>query len=78
MLTTDEEQQWFDGVELALLGPACDLNQIGQHLFWALRTLDERGVDVILVRMLEPAGLGATINDRLLRAAEGHVIEVTA
>jgi L-threonylcarbamoyladenylate synthase len=78
VLATDDEVGLFSNMETVTLGSTCDLNQVGQRLFSALRELDERGVDVILVRMLEPAGLGVTINDRLLRAAEGHVIEVSA
>ena len=78
VLATDEDAALFDDVAIETLGPACDLEQIGQRLFSALRTLDERGVEVILVRQVDPAGLGVTINDRLLRAAEGHVIAVSA
>ncbi|MCY4022241.1 MAG: L-threonylcarbamoyladenylate synthase [Anaerolineaceae bacterium] len=48
----------------------------GRGLFAALRELDERGVDVILARLEEPGGLGAAINDRLRRAAEGRIIRV--
>jgi L-threonylcarbamoyladenylate synthase len=76
VLVVDEDQPYFDQYELALLGSQNDLAQVAHHLFSALRCLDEQGVDVILARLLDPAGLGATINDRLLRAAEGHVIHV--
>ena len=48
----------------------------GRGLFAALRELDERGVDVILARLEAPGGLGAAINDRLRRAAEGRIIRV--
>ena len=35
-----------------------------------------QGVDVILARLPDKAGLGLALHDRLLRAAEGAVIEV--
>ena len=53
-------------------GPAA----AGRGLFAALRELDARGVDLILAQLRDPAGLGATINDRLLRAAEGRIERV--
>jgi L-threonylcarbamoyladenylate synthase len=64
------------GVEIVALGPQSDLAQVAHNLFAGLRSLDAAPVDVILVHQLEPAGLGATLNDRLLREAEGRVIRV--
>ena len=58
------------------VSPGADVAAAGRGLFAALRELDARGVDVILARLLEPEGLGATINDRLLRAAEGRTVQV--
>ena len=59
------------------LGPRGDLAGMGRRLFAALRELDSRGVDVILVADPGRAGIGAALWDRLLRAAEGTVIEVS-
>ena len=64
----------FDGCEQ--VSPGADLEATGRGLFAALRELDARGVDVILAQLQEPAGLGATINDRLLRAAEGRLVQL--
>ncbi len=47
-----------------------------KRLFAAMRSLDRQGVDVILARLPEKRGLGLAVWDRLLRAAEGEVIEV--
>lgn len=58
------------------VSPGADAEATGQGLFAALRELDARGVDVILAFLREPQGLGAAINDRLLRAAQGRVIQV--
>jgi L-threonylcarbamoyladenylate synthase len=45
-------------------------------LFATLRELDRLGVDLILTHGFGREGLGAAIWDRLVRAAEGKVIEV--
>ncbi len=51
-------------------------SEISHNLFSAMRLLDQSGVDVILVHGVGHSGLGVAIWDRLLRAAEGHIIEV--
>ncbi|NOK59924.1 MAG: threonylcarbamoyl-AMP synthase [Chloroflexi bacterium AL-W] len=78
ILTTDEEHDLFASLEVQLitLGSRADMAHVGQRLFAAMRELDKRGVDVMLVRELPSEGLGLTIRDRLLRATEGQVIHV--
>lgn len=46
------------------------LDILARHLFRTLRELDGLGLDVIIVEGVEEQGLGATIMDRLRRAAE--------
>jgi L-threonylcarbamoyladenylate synthase len=77
LLVADFEQPLFAdlGLQVGQLGSTPE--QIAHGLFAALRDLDAQGVDVILARLMEPTGLGATLNDRLLRAAEGKVIEIS-
>ena len=53
----------FEGFEAMDLGRSVE--EIAKNLFSALRELDKRGVDVILVEGVEERGLGATIMDRL-------------
>jgi L-threonylcarbamoyladenylate synthase len=60
-----------------VLGNERDLAAVSRRLFDALRALDRRGVDAILVRDFGRAGLGAALWDRLLRAAEGRIIAVS-
>jgi L-threonylcarbamoyladenylate synthase len=43
----------------------------GRYLFRTLRELDALRVDVIVIEGVEEHGLGATIMDRLRRAAQG-------
>jgi L-threonylcarbamoyladenylate synthase len=64
-------------VEFALLGSESDLAQLAASLFAAMRTLDKKQVEVILVRDYGREGLGLAVWDRLLRAAEGRVIDVS-
>ncbi|HEU5100142.1 MAG TPA: L-threonylcarbamoyladenylate synthase [Roseiflexaceae bacterium] len=63
-------------VVIAALGPREDIDQIGRRIFAGMRELDHLGVEHILVRGVDQAGLGLAIWDRLVRAAEGRVIEV--
>jgi L-threonylcarbamoyladenylate synthase len=58
------------------LGSAERLDEVSRSLFRALRSLDDRAVDVIFVRAPDRSGLGEAIWDRLYRAAGGRVIEV--
>lgn len=51
--------------------------QVAQHLFHALRTLEAREIDVLLVQSPpDETGLGLAVLDRLYRASEGRVIDV--
>ena len=50
--------------------------QAALRLFAAMRALDGAGVELILVRAPDKPGLGLALRDRLLRAAEGALIEV--
>lgn len=81
-LVVDEDRPYFadlaDQIVIVSLGSKNDLPQVGRSLFAALRALDAQGVDVILAHSFEESGIGATIVDRLTRAAEGRVIDVGA
>ncbi|MEE4278317.1 MAG: L-threonylcarbamoyladenylate synthase [Halieaceae bacterium] len=74
-LVCDEDAAALGAVAVETLGPQDDLEALGRRLFIGLRQLDARGADLILVRDPGRAGLGAALWDRLLRAAEGVVID---
>ncbi|MDX2160446.1 MAG: L-threonylcarbamoyladenylate synthase [bacterium] len=78
ILAPDEEADAFrgDGVPVVALGSRGDLAGIGHGLFAHLREIDRLNVDVILIRAFPREGLGAALWDRLVRAAEGRVIDV--
>ena len=46
-----------------------DLKEAAANLFYAMRKLDEAGLDIILAETVPDIGLGRAINDRLKRAA---------
>ncbi len=77
LLVADEDQAMLAGLGLPLiaLGSLHDLDEIARNLFAGLRDLDAQGVDVILARSYPRAGIGLAIRDRLIRAAEGYVIQ---
>jgi L-threonylcarbamoyladenylate synthase len=76
MLPNEDVDTFADlAVVIILLGPRNDLSQIGRRMFAGMRALDQRGMQRILVREVERAGIGLAIWDRLLRAAEGQVID---
>jgi L-threonylcarbamoyladenylate synthase len=77
IMALDEEQDGFASLDahVITLGSTSDLEQVARGLFAALRQLDALGVDAILVRGVEQSGIGLAIWDRLLRAAEGRIIE---
>lgn len=79
VLCVKEDMQAFDAALDALAIPISDLDDLkggAQRLFDALRTLEGMGADVILTRAFPDTGIGAAINDRLMRAAAGRVIQV--
>lgn len=78
LLLPDEDLSLLKGVHATIhsLGSLSDLNTMASRLFAGLRELDTCGVDQILTRDLQHEGLGLAIWDRLLRAADGRVIEI--
>jgi L-threonylcarbamoyladenylate synthase len=69
-----EDEDVFNGVVVSRLGSESNLAEVANNLFLAMRELDQKNVDVILVRGVKREGLGLAIWDRLVRAAEGNVI----
>ncbi len=52
-----------------VLAPDGETRTAAQHLFAALRTLDNADIDLIIAETMPDSGLGKAINDRLRRAA---------
>ncbi len=76
ILARDSEISHFDEVTAQIVLLGADDAAMANQLFAGLRALDSSDVDVILVRAPEQSGLGLALYDRLIRAAEGHIIQV--
>lgn len=76
LLLPDNEQAAVSDLPVQVVTLGVSESEISHNLFSAMRTLDQAGVDVILVHGFGQSGLGLALWDRLLRAAEGHIIEV--
>lgn len=61
----------IDATEIICLSEHGALDEIARGLFAALRQLDHRGLDAIVVDTCEETGLGRAIMDRLRRACRG-------
>jgi L-threonylcarbamoyladenylate synthase len=66
-LAAKSDDEHYAAIET--LSPAGDLAEAAANLFAAMRRLDARGLDLIVVRFVPEVGLGRAINDRLRRAA---------
>lgn len=81
LLLATEDLPFFAADPAAVIeapGSLDDLAAVARDLFAALRRLDAAQVDIILARGFGTAGLGAAVEDRLRRAAAGHVVHVGA
>jgi len=78
VMAADEDLPFFAGLPILMesLGPQSDLDAIGRALFAKMRSLDARGVDIILMRAIQAGGLGLAISDRLIKAAHQQVIDL--
>jgi L-threonylcarbamoyladenylate synthase len=78
VMVTDEDAPVFAGMPIQMenLGPQDDLGAIGRVLFAKMRSLDARGVDIILMRAIQAGGLGLAIRDRLIKAAHQQIIDL--
>lgn len=79
VLTTKEEYVYYKDlpVNIFVLGSVCKIEEIAHKLFIGMRELDNKKVDIIIVRSFSNEGLGLAVWDRLFRAAEGNIINVT-
>lgn len=76
LLAPDAEAPAFADLSAEVVNLGSTPDQIAARLFAALRELDAQNVDVILARGYERAGIGAALNERLLRAAEGEIVRI--
>jgi len=78
ILALNHEILNFEAITAQIVLCGRDSTAFAANLFAGLRALDTAGVQAILVRVPSPFGLGLAVRDRLIRAAEGRVLQVTA
>ncbi|MEP6987432.1 MAG: Sua5 family C-terminal domain-containing protein, partial [Chloroflexota bacterium] len=76
LLLPDHEQSSVADLPVEIVNLGSNASEVGHNLFSAMRLLDQASVDVIMVHGFGQTGLSLALWDRLLRAAEGHIIEV--
>lgn len=76
LLLLDNELTLFADLTVEIVNLGSNESEVSHNLFSAMRSLDQAAVDVILVHGFGQSGLGLALWDRLLRAAEGRIIEV--
>jgi L-threonylcarbamoyladenylate synthase len=64
-----DEPTTFSATQRRVLSATRELTEVAAALFAALRELDQMDLDLIIVDVCEPVGLGEAIMDRLMRAA---------
>jgi L-threonylcarbamoyladenylate synthase len=64
------------GVDAAALEQPHDLSAAAAALYARMRELDDSGAALIVASAVESKGVGRAINDRLMRAAHGHLVHV--
>lgn len=77
VMTCDEHVKYYSNdVEIISLGSRKKLDEIAKNLFEALRSFDDKGVDIILAEGYEEKDLGNAIMNRLKKAAAYDILEV--
>lgn len=76
VMTSDADTPAFSQLDVKIERLGQNSDQAAERLFAAMRALDKQGVDLIIARTPEKSGLGLAVWDRLLRAAEGSLVEV--
>lgn len=77
IMTCDEHVDCYPAnVDKISLGSINNMSDIAKNLFEALRSFDDKGVDIILSEAFEEKGLGIAIMNRLKKAASYDILEV--
>ncbi len=80
LLVSREGEAWLSRAELPpnvavfALGSRHDPAEFARCIFSALRMMDERNVDVVLIEGIAETGLGLAVMNRLRRAAGGRIV----
>lgn len=75
VLVFDDSMEYFPEPKIGM-GPREDIHVMGERLFSALRAMDRRGADRILIEFRREKGFGETLYNRLMKASSGKMIDV--
>ncbi len=76
ILATDQTVNLYSGGELITLGDRDKPETIAAKLFWALRELDGRNVEIILAEGVDYSGIGLAVMNRMNKASGFNIIKV--
>ena len=72
----DEDKDLPQADHVIRMGSIKDLDQMASILFSALREMDHKGMDLVLVHGVKEESFGLSIMNRLKKAASGNVFEL--
>jgi L-threonylcarbamoyladenylate synthase len=75
LLVRDDEKDDLLPLDLPFVALGASDNDHARRLFAGIRTLDAQSVDAIFVRAPAEQGIGLAVWDRLVRAAEGRILD---
>ena len=76
ILSSKENASYYEDGEILVIGSKDNLNEVAKNLFEALRSLDDKKVDVILAEAYEEEGVGLAVMNRLQKSAGFDIINV--
>ncbi|MEW8986152.1 MAG: L-threonylcarbamoyladenylate synthase, partial [Bacillus sp. (in: firmicutes)] len=75
VLTTTENEGFYQADEVILCGTRENLATVASSLYDVLRSFDQREVDIIFSEIFPSTGVGEAIMNRLMKAAGNQIIE---
>lgn len=76
VLASKENSKFYKNSQVIILGSKNDLCTVAQNLFEALRSFDDKGVEIILSEAFDEKGLGVAVMNRLKKAAGYDIVNV--
>lgn len=76
IMATEESISSYNIDDIICVGQRSDLSTVAHNLFESLRSLDDKGVDIILAEAVEEKGVGVAIMNRLKKSAGYDIIDV--
>ena len=76
ILSSKENSSHYELGEVLVVGSKENLSEVAKNLFEALRSLDDKNVDIILAEAYDEEGVGLAIMNRLQKSAGFDIINV--